>query len=239
MKDRVPSLYNDHWWHSFRSQVPGLIHTRSCRKRETEFDRTVTPAVDCWCHCLPGGDGWKWMNCEREEEGQSRDLSMIMIKKKGWTIHDKTNVKESHERQRDHTCRCMNNRYARQSLKWHSFRSQVPVLIHMRSCIISTPNRVSSLDVYSVSLVNKSLMNKYSCMTLTHPWHSCMTHHDQSFVFECQVFQMSQVCPVFQSRSLCQDFYIHRLAPLVSHSKNKKADFLQVCTQFSIVLLDV
>ena len=117
MKDRVPSLYDDHWWHSFRSQVPGLIHTCSCRKRETEFDRTVTPAVDCWCHCLSGGDVWKWMNCEREEEGQSRDLSMIMIKKKGWTIHDKTNVKESHERQRDHTCRCMNNRYARQSLK--------------------------------------------------------------------------------------------------------------------------
>ena len=80
---------------------------------------------------------------------------------------------------------------------------------------------------------------KYSCMTLTHAWHSCMTHDDQSFVFECQVFQMSQVYPVFQSRSLCQDFYIHRLAPLVSHSKNKKADFLQVCTQFSIVLLDV
>jgi hypothetical protein len=115
---------------------------------------------------------------------------------------------------------------------WHSFRSQVPVFIHTRSCIISTPNR-----------------NKYSCMTLTHPWHSCMTHHDQSFVFECQVFQMSQVCPVFQSRSLCQDFYMHRLPPPLSRllhaqtptasSKNKKADFLQICTQFSIVLLNV
>ena len=118
---------------------------------------------------------------------------------------------------------------------WHSFRSQVPVLIHMRSCIISTPNRVSSLDVYSVSLVNKSLMNKYSCMTLTHPWHSCMTHHDQSFVFECQVsVQMSQVCPVFQSRSLCQDFYIHRLPPLVSPSppKTKKQIFYKFVHSF-------
>jgi hypothetical protein len=119
---------------------------------------------------------------------------------------------------------------------WHSFRSQVPGLIHTRSCIVSTPNRVSSLDVYPVSP-----MNKYSCMTLTDPWHLCMTHRDQSFVFECQVFQTSQVCPVFQSRSLCEDLYIHRLPPLVSPSppKTKKQFFLQVCTQFSIVLMDV
>jgi hypothetical protein len=62
-----------------------------------------------------------------------------------------------------------------------------------------------------------------------------MTHRDQSFVFECQVFQTSQVCPVFQSRSLCEDLYIHRLPPLVSPSppKTKKQFFLQVCTQFS------
>ena len=112
---------------------------------------------------------------------------------------------------------------------WHSFWSQVPGLVHARSCIISTPNRVSSLDVYPVSL-----MNKYSCMTLTDPWHSCMTHHDQSFVFECQVFQMSQVCPVFQSRSLCQDFHIHRLPPLVSHSppKTKKQIFYKFVRSF-------
>lgn len=65
-------------------------------------------------------------------------------------------------------------------------------------------------------------------------WHSCMTHHDKSFVFECQVFQMSQVCPVFQSRSLCQDFHIHRLPPLVSHSppKTKKQIFYKFVRSF-------
>jgi hypothetical protein len=59
----------------------------------------------------------------------------------------------------------------------------------------------------------------------------------QSFVFECQVFVMTQVCPVFQSRSRCQDFYIHRLPPLVSHSppKTKKQIFYQFVRRLNAV----
>ena len=113
---------------------------------------------------------------------------------------------------------------------WHSFWSQVPGLVHARSCIISTPNRVSSLDVYPVSL-----MNKYSCMTLTDPWHDTRAWLTMTSLlslnvksFKCRKSVQSFNLEVFVKTSTFTDS--HRLC-----RTHKKADFLQVCTQFRFV----
>ena len=117
---------------------------------------------------------------------------------------------------------------------WERNRSWM--MVH-ESCTIMLPDWVSTVvEVMwvwmSLSRDRQTAWETVWIMIMTDTVPSLYDQH-QSFVFECQVFQLSQICAVFPSRRRCQDFYIDRIPPVLSNSPPKTTRFFSLEILFS------